>query len=485
MPGQVSARMANAPDLVRPWAEDFRAQLPESYRLKLFPRKQWEFDYIAQSARDCGLLTGDKNALGIAVGSEPLIFHFASHAQSVVATDLYSADTAWQTARTEDLQHILDASPFPYPRDRVSMRNADMRSLPFPDEQFDFCWSCSSVEHVGNIAEAVGVYDEIARVLKPGGYAILTTEFCVSPAPYVLPGVVALDPELFRCIVQGHPALELVGDVDFTFDPYQLGNAAEARRYLTGARPNQFLSSWQFHRGRMAQLCGMSTIAPFGFVLRKRGREKADWRQLGLSEPLTALTESLLALDGGRPGEAIDRLQPCLTALTPQFQMIAWRYYLDAVLRSGAKPHAIAAAEDGYLAALPDGDIQDADCGQLLAYSLGEHGRHAEAASVYRRMAGTPSVLADHAITLAIDYLKQAGKAGSAGEARDYLAGTVLDLIEHGVPWSGIMPHLRSTLAAAGQPFDPVIKLINPARAALRRETGNRIGGGPAAIEEA
>jgi SAM-dependent methyltransferase len=477
--GRLSARLSHAPDLVRRLAEDFRALLPKPYRLKLLPRKAWEFEYIVQSAHDCGLLTGDKDALGIAVGSEPLIFYFANHARSVVATDLYSADTAWLEARTDDLQRVLDSSPFPYPRDRVSMRNADMRALPFPDEQFDFCWSCSSIEHVSNLAEVVDVYNEIARVLKPGGYAILTTEFCVSPPPYLLPGTIALDPELFRRIVQGHPALELVGDADFTFDPYHLGNAPEARRYLTTGRNARFLSSWQFQCGRMAQFCGMSAVAPFGFVLRKRGREKADWRQLGLSEPLTALTEGLLALDGGRPGEAVDRLRPCLDLLTPQFRMIAWRYYLDAILRSETDPRVIAGAEDGYLAALPDGDVQDADCGQLLGYSLGEHGRHAEAASVYRRMAGTPSLLTDHAISLAVEYLKQAGKAGSASDARDYLARTVLDLVEHRVPWPAIGPHLRRTLTEAGEPIEPVMRLINPERAVMRREAINRIGGGP------
>src|SRR5882724_1178464 len=97
--GRISARLSHAPDLNRPQASDFRALLPETYRSKQIPRKQWEFEYIVQSAQDCGLLTGDKDALGIAVGSEPLIFYFANHAGSVTATDLYSPDTAWREAR--------------------------------------------------------------------------------------------------------------------------------------------------------------------------------------------------------------------------------------------------------------------------------------------------------------------------------------------------------------------------------------------------
>ena len=58
------------------------------------PRKAWEFEFIAQSVENCGLLNGHKAALGIRVGSEPLIFFFARHVRSVIATDLNSPETA-------------------------------------------------------------------------------------------------------------------------------------------------------------------------------------------------------------------------------------------------------------------------------------------------------------------------------------------------------------------------------------------------------
>src|ERR687883_617302 len=50
--------------------------------------------------------------------------------------------------RLADATKVLDLAPFPFPRDRVRIENADMRKLPYDDEQFDFCWSCSSIEHV-------------------------------------------------------------------------------------------------------------------------------------------------------------------------------------------------------------------------------------------------------------------------------------------------------------------------------------------------
>jgi SAM-dependent methyltransferase len=463
---EVAARLADAADLARPQAARWRELLPQDYTSKLYPRKAWEFEFIAQSAEDCGLLNGDKVALGIGVGSEPLIFFFAKHARRVIATDLYSPDTAWGTARTDDMQRVLDASPFPYPRERVSIRNADMRALPFADEEFDFCWSCSSIEHVDNLAQIVAVYNEIVRVLKPGGHAILTTEFCVSPPPYPLPGVIALDPLLFRQIVEAHPGLEPVGPINFAFDPLNLGNAPEARRYSWQGATNPQRSSWRFHIGRMAQICGMSVIAPIGFVVRKARRQIADWTRLGLPAPLFGLTDALLSLDDGRPKDAIDKLEPHLDASTRQFQMIARRYHLDAVLRSETDRRRIRAIEDAYLAALPDGEVQDADCGQMLAYSLGEHGRHAEAAAVYRKLAGTPSVLADHAIHLCVRYLAQARRAGSSEAAEEFLVLTIADLLDHGAGWSQIEPHLRRELVAAEQPLVPMLQLLDTARRA-------------------
>src|SRR5579864_7884147 len=361
-----SARLANAAELEQLHPGGLREALPEGQVLWYHPRKLWEWEFIAQSAVELGLLDGRREALGIAVGTEPLIFFFARHARAVTATDLYSPDSAWGDARIEDAEAILGLSPFSYPRERVQVRNGDMRALPFGDEQFDFCWSCSSIEHVDNLAQIVGVYNEIARVLKPGGYAILTTEFCVTP-PYPLPGVTALDATLFAQIVQAHPAFDVIGPVDLSYNPLHLGNAPEARRFGAQHRPNPTRSAHHFPVGRMAQMCGLSIIVPIGFVLVKRRRwHPADWRDLGLADPLRALTEALHALDRGAPVEAAALLSGRLDASTPQFQMIAHRYHLDALLRMAAPAAVVHAAEDAFLAALPAGEWQDADNIQML-----------------------------------------------------------------------------------------------------------------------
>ncbi|HZR23555.1 MAG TPA: methyltransferase domain-containing protein, partial [Vicinamibacterales bacterium] len=47
---------------------------------------------------------------------------------------------------------------------------ADVRNLPFQDESFDAVYSMGTIEHFDETAQAV---DEIARVLRPGGRAIV------------------------------------------------------------------------------------------------------------------------------------------------------------------------------------------------------------------------------------------------------------------------------------------------------------------------
>lgn len=50
---------------------------------------------------------------------------------------------------------------------------ADGRRLPFADASFDFVYSVNALHHVGSPAEQALAFDEVARVLRPGGSFIL------------------------------------------------------------------------------------------------------------------------------------------------------------------------------------------------------------------------------------------------------------------------------------------------------------------------
>src|SRR3954447_18429775 len=57
--------------------------------------------------------------------------------------------------------------------ERVDVQTADMRKIPFPDATFDVIVSCSAIHNVYDAAGRRQAIGEIARVLKPGGEAII------------------------------------------------------------------------------------------------------------------------------------------------------------------------------------------------------------------------------------------------------------------------------------------------------------------------
>ena len=57
---------------------------------------------------------------------------------------------------------------------RVSVETADMRRLPFPDGSFDVVLSRAVVHNLYSSADRATAIREIARVLKPGGRAVIT-----------------------------------------------------------------------------------------------------------------------------------------------------------------------------------------------------------------------------------------------------------------------------------------------------------------------
>jgi hypothetical protein len=127
--------------------------------------------------------------------------------------------------------------------------------------------------------------------------------------------------------------------------------------------------------------------------------------------------------------------------------MIARRYHLEAALLAGADVTQAVRIQDAFLAALPEGALQDADCLDMLGYSLGEVGRHSEAATVYKLAASSPSTSTGHVTQLAVKHVIQSSRAGSVDEAIAFLALTVQDMIDRGVPWRTLEPIVMQHLS--------------------------------------
>jgi ubiquinone/menaquinone biosynthesis C-methylase UbiE len=77
-------------------------------------------------------------------------------------------EEASRFARTRGVDHL------------VTFEYGEMQQLPFPEASFDAVWSCEAIH---NVADKAPVVREIARVLKPGGTAVLGDLFLLDSAP--------------------------------------------------------------------------------------------------------------------------------------------------------------------------------------------------------------------------------------------------------------------------------------------------------------
>lgn len=85
----------------------------------------------------------------------------AAGAREVVAADF--SETAVAKARSHASDRGLTG---------VEFRVEDIEAIDLPSGSFDLVVSCETIEHVPNPRQAVA---ELARVLRPGGYLVLTT----------------------------------------------------------------------------------------------------------------------------------------------------------------------------------------------------------------------------------------------------------------------------------------------------------------------
>ncbi len=186
-------------------------------------RKQWEYAILVRNMGACGALHDQADALGLACESEPAIFHAATKARSVLATDLYagSNDPAqWRAGQLREAD-VFERSPFPYPRERLTVKTMDMRKIEAKDESFDLVWSSSSIEHLGSTAEIRASLREVARVLRPGGVHLFTTEWKLCGGFSYFPHGFIFDRALLEEVLAGLP-LEPLGAFDARFSRHPL-----------------------------------------------------------------------------------------------------------------------------------------------------------------------------------------------------------------------------------------------------------------------
>jgi len=125
-----------------------------------------------------------------AAGQEPLISYFASQGCNITASDMDvkgAKDKGWvatnQHGASKEQLWFKDLVEKKIFDERVNYRTENMNFVPtdlIDRSPFDFVWSTCSVEHVGSIPLGMRFIINAMATVKPGGFAIHTTEFTLS-----------------------------------------------------------------------------------------------------------------------------------------------------------------------------------------------------------------------------------------------------------------------------------------------------------------
>ncbi|QRM39288.1 class I SAM-dependent methyltransferase [Rhizobium rhizogenes] len=151
-------------------------------------RKWWEYFFITQCLFERGLLQPSRRGLAFGVGIEPLPALFAKMGCHILTTD-QAAETAVEGGWIKGGMHAANLEQLLLrnicPRDtfyeRVSFKPMDMNDIDSElNNQFDFCWSTCSLEHLGSLEHGLRFIENSLETLKPGGVAVHTTEYNLS-----------------------------------------------------------------------------------------------------------------------------------------------------------------------------------------------------------------------------------------------------------------------------------------------------------------
>jgi len=146
-------------------------------------RKIWEFAFIAHHLGRLEMLRPGRRGLVFGVGTEKLPALFAAQGCSILATDGPIGggwvDTNQYTSNTDPLfdAEICNREIFD---DKVQFAVCDMNAIPADLRGFDFCWSASVLEHLGDLEAGLRFIQNSMDCLVPGGVAVHVLEYNLS-----------------------------------------------------------------------------------------------------------------------------------------------------------------------------------------------------------------------------------------------------------------------------------------------------------------
>lgn len=165
------------------WAKELLQDDAHREEYDLHANKFWQNAVMTQLLHERGMLKKGKKAVGFGVGRERLPALFAKYGVQVMATDQDFQTTkadhwaARELATSAYSLNKLGICPRKQFAELVDYMPVDMTQVPEElHEQYDFLWSNCALGHLSSIPEGLRFIEESLRCLKPGGWAVHTTE---------------------------------------------------------------------------------------------------------------------------------------------------------------------------------------------------------------------------------------------------------------------------------------------------------------------
>lgn len=197
-------------------------------------RKLWEFVRTVQALERADLWNAESLGLSVAAGHERLLFYASNIVSRIIATDVYGdGDFVQGEAREGFLQNPQAYAPYPFNAESLRPVWMNALSLEFSDGLFDFAFCLSSIEHFGGVENARRAIDEMARVVRPGGVVVVTTDCALNERTTNEVFSQAQIRELSA--VSG---LELMDPIDFSISPPSAAQLLDMRKDNLNVQPH-------------------------------------------------------------------------------------------------------------------------------------------------------------------------------------------------------------------------------------------------------
>jgi SAM-dependent methyltransferase len=234
-------KLCNVEEFDNPQVEAQIKRIYPDFPLVWTRRKALESAVMYLALQDAGALKRDARCLVVGAGSERFPYTLTTELAEVHLTDLYMDAGVWANITPRDMlttpEKFVPAS-LPWEPQRLVVQHMDARHLRYPDASFEIVLSSGSIEHFGTLEDIAQAASEMGRVLKPGGIAVLTTEFKISGNGVGWPGTYLFTPELLQQFIVAPSGL-ILDEPDLHLTPASLATEAQLDDLIAG-RPVKY-----------------------------------------------------------------------------------------------------------------------------------------------------------------------------------------------------------------------------------------------------